>query len=341
MRKKGDHKRVNTALYLKKSAEKGEALPVLCWPAAKKLGIPVGQLVKNAESQARVAEWAALNTPCAAPIMPMDLSVEAEAFGARVRFTENEVPCVTGAPVRDAEDAEALSIPPLTAARLPMFIDAVRRAKPLTGEKPLLAGMIGPFSLAGRLMDPAEIMYACMDEPETVHAVLKKATAFLREYGLALKNVGADGLLLAEPLAGLLSPDMAQEFAHTCTKELISALRSDSFAVIYHNCGGSVPRMLDKVFALGADAYHFGNCADMGMILRAAPDSVLCMGNIDPVALFTRGTPEEMTEAVRSLKKACPQKNFMLSSGCDIPYDAPWENILAFYRAAAEAPLAE
>ena len=42
-------------------------------------------------------------------------------------------------------------------------------------DRPVLAGCIGPFSLAGRLMDVSEIMILCYEEPELVHAVLGKA----------------------------------------------------------------------------------------------------------------------------------------------------------------------
>lgn len=51
----------------------------------------------------------------------------------------------------------------------------------------------------------------CFDEPETVHAVLKKAITFLISYGQAMKDAGADGIMMAEHLAGLLNPDMDEE----------------------------------------------------------------------------------------------------------------------------------
>ena len=99
-----------------------------------------------------------------------------------------------------------------------------------------IAGMIGPHSLAGRLMDVTEIMYICFDEPETVHLVLEKAAEFLIQYGAAMKEAGADGIVMAEPLAGILSPDMAKEFSAPYVSRIIAALQTDDFAVVYHNC---------------------------------------------------------------------------------------------------------
>ena len=72
------------------------ALPILSFPAVQKLNVRVDQLVKNAELQAEVMACIAQETPTLAAVSLMDLSVEAEAFGANVVFSDNEVPVVTG-----------------------------------------------------------------------------------------------------------------------------------------------------------------------------------------------------------------------------------------------------
>lgn len=311
------------------------ALPILSFPAAQKLGVTVEEMVKDCELQARAMSCIAAETETLAAVSLMDLSVEAEAFGASVRFFHDEVPAVTGQLVSDEDEADALTIPSLDAGRIRTCVEGVRRAKERITDKPVLAGTIGPYSLAGRLMDVTEIMYICFDEPNTVHTVLKKATAFLISYGQAMKDAGADGIMMAEPLAGLLNPDMAEEFSHCYVKEIVKALQDENFSVIYHNCGNSVASMLDGIFAIGADGYHFGNAVDMEAVLKAAPADALCMGNVDPASQFVQGTPETMSTAVQDLLDRCGSyKNFVLSSGCDIPAHANWDNIQAFFSAA-------
>ena len=112
------------------------------------------------------------------------------------------MPAVTGQLVNGEAAAEALEVPPLTKGRAPLYVDAIQQAKALIPDKPVLAGVIGPYSLAGRLMDVTEIMYACFDEPETVHMVLDKAAEYIIAYCSAFKTAGADGVMMAEPLAG-------------------------------------------------------------------------------------------------------------------------------------------
>lgn len=315
-------------------AEKRRAMPILSFPAVQKMDADVGQLVKDAALQVQAMEIVARDTDTLAAVSLMDLSVEAEAFGAKVRFSPDEVPAVTGQLVADAEDAEALKVPELDAGRAKICAEGVRLAKQRISDKPVLAGMIGPYSLAGRLMDVTEILYVCYDEPETVHAVLEKATAYLIRYGRLLKEAGADGIVLAEPLAGILSPDMAEEFSVPYVKRIIDALQDADFSIVYHNCGNSVSSMLDRIFTQGAAAYHFGNAVDMAAVLAAAPGDVLCMGNIDPAGQLAMGTPDSVRAATKALLAQCGgYKNFVPSSGCDIPAHAKWENIDAFFEA--------
>ena len=330
---------MNIHEYLKNAAnaEHKRGLPILSFPATSKMGVSVGELVKDSELQARAMATVASSTDTLAAISLMDLSVEAEAFGAEVRFADDEVPVVLGQLVCDEEGAKELRVPALDEGRAAMCAEGIRLAKERITDKPLIAGMIGPYSLAGRLMDVTEIMYLCFDEPDTVHIVLQKATEYLIAYGRSFKEAGADGIMMAEPLAGILNPTLAEEFSEPYVKRIIEALQDESFAVIYHNCGNAVMGMLDGIFSLGAAAYHFGNAVDIAEILEKAPADIICMGNIDPVAQFTEGTPESMTEAVKELMAKCGgYKNFIPSSGCDIPARAKWENIDAFFAALGE-----
>jgi len=323
---------VRKLLWQTARSEHKKALPILSFPAVQKMNATVEQLVKSSELMAQAMEIIARETDTLAAVSLMDLSVEAEAFGAQVRFSEHEVPAIVGQLVSDEDEADALAVPALSAGRAAVCVEGVRLAKERIGDKPVIAGMIGPYSLAGRLMDVTEIMYACYDEPETVHTVLDKATRYLIAYGQALKDAGADAIMMAEPLAGILSPDMAAEFSVPYVKRIIDALQDDEFALIYHNCGNAVSSMLDAIYSQGAAAYHFGNAVDMADILSRTPDDILCMGNIDPAGQFANGTPESIANATRGLMDKCGQYgNLVPSSGCDIPAHARWENIQAFF----------
>ena len=312
-------------------------LPVLSFPGVGLIGAAVGDAVCSSELQSRAVAAVAARTRSAAAVSFMDLSVEAECFGAPLRFSSVEVPTVSGVIVADAADAAALTVPAVGTARSGIYVEAAAKAASLIDDRPLLAGAIGPYSLAGRLMGVSEAMLCCYDEPDVLHAVLEKATEFAIAYCSAYKAAGVNGVILAEPLAGLISPALAEEFSHAYVRRIISAVQDDGFAVIYHNCGNNVPLMKSGIYSLGAMGYHFGNAVDMKQMLDGSPADALVMGNVDPAGILKNGTPYDVRAAVCKLKDECGEyPNFVLSTGCDVPPAAPWENIDAFFAAAEQ-----
>ena len=326
---------INMKDWIRQLPETGKAMPLLSFPSAQLLGATVYQFTHRAELQTEGIVRTAQRTDAAAAVCMMDLSVEAEAFGCAIKAEENEVPTVTGILISDEDEAEALDIPAVGSARTGMYIEAARLAKKRISDRPVFAGIIGPFSLAGRLMDVSEALVNCIADEDFVLAALKKATPFLISYAQAYKDAGLDGIVMAEPLAGLLSPALEETFSAPFVKEIIDAVQSDDFIVIYHNCGPNTPLMTQSLYHNGAAAYHFGDAIQLPDILAKMPaDSIVC-GNISPSAEFLNGTPESMTEAVKALCASCASyPNFVLSSGCDIPPASKWENIDAFFAAA-------
>ena len=318
-------------------AEKKSAIPVLSFPCVSLMGITVNDLIHSSELQAEGMARVAKRVPSGASVSMMDLSVEAEAFGSAIRFDEKEVPAVTNIIVHDESEASALRVPAVGAGRTGIYVEAIRQAVTKITDRPVFAGIIGPFSLAGRLVGVSEAMLYCYDEPEMMQIVLDKAAEFLTNYALAYKQTGAAGIVMAEPLAGLLSPAQAKAFSHPYVKRIIDTVQDEHFLVIYHNCGESAAKMVDDLVAFGASAYHFGNKVDLLEVLKQMPANVVTMGNVDPAGQFKNGTPETIAEETKQLLARCSAyPNFVISSGCDIPPAAPWENIDAFFAAVNE-----
>ena len=319
------------------SADKKIPLPILSFPSVSLLNITVKELIENAHMQAQGMKAVADRNLSAAAVSMMDLSVEAEAFGSEVRFSIDEVPTVIGAIADTMEKAESLKIPKVGDGRTAIYVDAIKKAKELITDRPVLAGIIGPFSLAGRLIDVNEAFIKCYEDPELLHLVLKKSTDFLIDYAKAFKLAGADGIIMAEPLAGLLSPDLAEEFSEPYVKAVFDAVKNDEFAVIYHNCGDCTIFQIESILRTNASAYHFGNAIKMSEMMPHIPSNVIAMGNVDPTTQFKNGTPESIKAETKRIMAECAEyKNFVISSGCDIPPSTPWENIDAFFKAAEE-----
>jgi len=311
-----------------------KAVPVLSFPAITLMGITVKELITDSGKQAEAMRLVAQKVDTGAAVSLMDLSVEAEAFGSKIRVSDDEVPTVIGSVISTLEEAEALPIPKVGAGRTGLYIDAIKKATQSITDRPVFAGCIGPFSLSGRLMDVSEIMVNCYMEPEMVRVTLEKATRFIIDYIKGYKEAGANGIIMAEPLAGLLSPDLIEEFSSNYVRKISDAVKDDNFLFVYHNCGNNVIALLDSIKEIGADIYHFGNAVDMEKALKELPNEVLVMGNVDPAGCLKNGTVESIKQTTLALMdQCCRYDNFIISSGCDIPPMTSWENIEAFFEA--------
>ncbi|NDW12239.1 methylcobamide--CoM methyltransferase [Bacteroides sp. 214] len=309
------------------------AIPIMTHPGIELNGNTVRQAVTNGEVHFEAIRTLNQRYPLAAATVIMDLTVEAEAFGATIAFHENEVPAVTGRLLNNEAEIETLQVPGLEQGRVGEYLKANRLAAEHITNKPVLGGCIGPYSLAGRLYDMSEIMMLIYITPEAANLLLRKCTDFLLAYCSALKETGIAGVVIAEPAAGLLSNEDCQQYSSIYIKEIVDALQDEHFSIILHNCGNTGHCTPAMVYT-GAAGYHFGNKIDMKVAMQDVPADALGMGNIDPVGIFKQGTPEQMkAEVLQLLKDMEPYPNFVLSSGCDTPPEVPEGNIDAFFNA--------
>lgn len=262
----------------------------------------------------------------------MDLSVEAETFGSSTVFLESEPPTITAPLVDTPEAIEALAVPEVGMKRSGECLKCARLCAACL-DKPVFGGMIGPYTLAGRLADMTEMMMMAAAEPEMAHALIRKTTDFLKRYVVAIKETGVSGVIIAEPAAGLISPDMCDEFSSAYLKEIVEAVKDDSFMVVLHNCG-RVEKQIPSILTTGVDAIHVGNAVNILDILPQVPVDTVVMGNLDPVGLLKFQEPAQVKEATRNLlASTAGYPNYVLSSGCDMPYGVPLENIEAMMDA--------
>jgi len=312
------------------------ALPIMTHPGIEALGYTVREAVSNGQIHFEAIKFLSEKFETVAATSIMDLTVEAEAFGATVNLPDHEIPTVTGRLVSGTEEVEALKIPSITDGRIPQYLLANQLAAQNITNKPVFSGCIGPFSLAGRLYDMSEIMVGIYIEPDVILQLLQKCTDFLIDYCKALKATGTAGVIMAEPAAGLLSNEDCQLYSTNFVKQIVDAVQDDNFTLVLHNCGNH-GQCTEAMITSGAKALHFGNAIDMKGVLEKCPSDIIVLGNLDPVGVFKQGTPESIRISVTDLlAKTKDYPNFVISSGCDLPPFVPEENIKAFLDAVSD-----
>ncbi len=196
-----------------------------------------------------------------------------------------------------------------------------------------------PFTLAGQFCGVDRLMLACLEEPEFAAPLVGACTRLVLAYAapvLATNRVPV--VSLSDPTASgnLISRRIYQQYAMPGTREVAALASQHGAATMLHVCGRTQDR-LDLMVQTAATGLSLDTVVDLAEARQKVGDQICLVGNVDPVALIERGTPEQVYEAAKQAIAAAAGGPFILAPGCDIPLGAPLENILAMVRAAREA----
>jgi uroporphyrinogen decarboxylase len=307
-------------------------MPIAAYVGLQMTGASVRDALTSATAQAEAV--LALHERFRTPVMltAMDLSAEAEAFGCRLRTSDGEIPTVVGRRVTSASDLATLPDPQPGDARTGVHLEAAGMLAARANGVPVLGGTIGPFSLAARLFGVSEALELTLSDPELMLALLERTTRLLVAYARAFRDAGASGVILAEPAAGLLSPRGLAQFSAAFVGRIVAETESEGFTVVYHNCGARLVH-LPAILGAGVEVCHFGAPMDVVSALDRVDGAVVLCGNLDPTAVFHGGTPEQVADRTGELLQATARRrNFVISSGCDLPPGTPLANLERFYE---------
>ncbi len=266
--------------------------------------------------------------------VPFDLCVEAETVGSQVSEGRlDSQPSIRRAAFRKIEAFEDAVCPdPLADGRMATVVEAVRILAETDETVPVIAGIVGPFTLAGQVRGVETLLMDFFDNPDFVKSLLKYSTEVLKTYGKALVENGADAVVIIDPSAGseLLGTSHYREMAFPYCKELVESLGAPS---ILHICGDSKP-ILEMMAETGVSGISLDHLVDVGEAREVLGGKTAIIGNINPADTLFLGTPETVKE--ESLECIRQGAN-VLAPGCGIPTRASLENIKAMVEAARES----
>lgn len=274
--------------------------------------------------------------------MSADTWVSAQAMGAAVAFLGDDQPMGgDGEPlIKTVADIEHIPAPdPTSQGRQPLMLAAMRRIRKALGPEVFVVGCFDqyPFSLACAMMGIERIMLEVFDAPEMVEKLLARCADYTVAYACALAEAGADMLSGGASPAALLGPELYREVALPFEQHVISRIKEKTgLPVSLHVCGNAMPILADMVNS-GADVLELDQCTDMRDACRIIPRHIAIWGNLDPVAVLARGTPQDVVRAANEFLEtmtAAGHQRYVLSSGCTLAMETPDENLHALIRAA-------
>ena len=304
-------------------------IPLLGSPGARLTGTSLKQNAFNPVLHAESVQAITERFEPDAVFLMMDLSLEAGALGLSVRYPLYQPPTVEDHPVREVKDLDAIrGINLLDDVRIQGYVKTLELVGK-TRTLPKGAYVSGPLTLAGLLMGTSELAMATITERDLVHGLVEFCQGICLTYAKALEDAGADIIAVLEPTATLLSPESFRTFCGDYVKNIFRELSPVS---VLHVCGAA-SHLIKEMAATGADSLSLDASVDLCQAAKEVSPDIVIMGNIDPVRVIAQESPEGVCAATRKLLNDMePYKNFILSSGCDIPYETPFENIDAFMK---------
>jgi MtaA/CmuA family methyltransferase len=258
-----------------------------------------------------------------------DIAIQAEAMGARVKYSAERMPVI------EAPAQTVLPSNPATSARMNVNAQVLKRMEKEYPDKLRAALVYGPFTVAGQILGEERLLRRISNDEDEAIAYVEKAYNCARSYAVHLADAGANLLWVSDPLAALIPPTQFWKFAGIYLKSLFDTC--NSIPTILHICGDTY-NIVSEMVRTGVEGISFDNCMDLFVVEDLVPKHVNIIGNIDPVAVIELGSESEInheTSDVASSMGIYP--NFVLSTGCAVPPQAPVGNVKVFIESGKRA----
>jgi [methyl-Co(III) methanol-specific corrinoid protein]:coenzyme M methyltransferase len=273
--------------------------------------------------------------PCA--VVPFDMGVEAEVLGSKVNYYAHAAdilyPTIIEHPAEKIEDL-SIQVPSdlAKAGRIPVVTEALRLLKQEVGSQIAIgAWVLGPYTLAGQLVDLSQLAKAAFKKTDMVRNVLEKLAGVIIQITKIYRAAGADYVTVREMGAGpdILSPRMFESLVRPPLKKIFDGVESPK---ILHICGDT-NSIVDQMALCGADAISVEKKNNVAETRKKLGPNALIFGELDAYGVLSMGKPEDVDKAV---KEAVERGVNAIWPGCDMWPMVPKENMEALVAAARE-----
>lgn len=266
--------------------------------------------------------------------IPFCQTFEATALGCKLKPGKTRqgegIPGIDHPPPYKLEDTPTFPKDFLSRGRIPELLKAVQILKKELGDEvPIVAGIVGPFSIAGHLLDTVPLLKTSYKKPDKLRPFLDVAEKAGTTLAKALIDAGAD-IISCEDMTA--SPDL---MAPKTFDDLVLEYESKQFEAIsvptlLHICG-KVDVIVEQMGQTGTSALSLEPKADVQLAREKCGPNMVLMGGVDVTnTLFLKG-PEEVTqEAEGSIAEGIQ----ILSPGCAVSPGTPLENLQAMVQVA-------
>jgi len=315
-------------------------VPMITYTTAQLIGIQFSEALYSAGKMAKalIAGYKSAGYDGIYVGWESSFNLMAEAMGCKLQIQPNSVAFVRDQMIKEPSDLDKIEVPdPERDGRLPIHLKAIELVREKIGrDVPIFKYVPGPLTLASVLRSPDQLLMELIRNPDFVYDILKTASESSKLYGVATVEHGADIAVVADPIASssVISPKMFDQFAFSPTKNVLKSISDVGGIPSLHICGNTIP-ILERMVDTGARIIELDYKVDLKFAKDMVGERVCIQGNIDPVSIFLNGKPSDVERKAREcIEKAAKGGGFILSSGDEVPLNAPFENVKAMVSAA-------
>jgi uroporphyrinogen-III decarboxylase len=267
------------------------------------------------------------------------MAAEPSGFGVKLHFHANRPPSVAPVVSNLAAWAEASPADPNEDGLMPLVLRLYALAEECLRADGLGIRMVcsrGPMTIAASVMGVTPLMMGIAENPQAVTRVLETMTSTIIHWLHAQLDTlhQPEGIMLLDDLVGLISKKDYEMLVHPHLRRIFDEF--DGLVRVFHNDTPCL-HLLASLAEANFDVFNFSHKIDIGEAKAIMGHRVALMGNVPPLAVGVRGSPEDVSQWARScLDKAAPGGGLILSFGGGVSPETPAENIDALLDAARE-----
>jgi len=262
----------------------------------------------------------------------LGMTAEPSGWGVPIQWSDHQPPGVNHYP-GDLATLAAAPVPnPEADGLMPVILRQYERMKaPLAnlGIAPRMAACRGPLAIASHLVGVTEILMATQLEADHCHQLFDKTTDLCIRWLRAQLDRMDDpvGVLVLDDLVGMMGPDDAETFGLPRLKRIFDEF--EGLVRFFHN---DTPN--EKVYpgltTIGMDVFNFSHETDLAQARELLGPDIVLMGNLPPLDLLVRGTPDQVREATaKQLDQMADVGPMLISPGGGVSPGTPIENLQA------------
>lgn len=263
-------------------------------------------------------------------VVPFDLCVEAEAMGCEINVyshVEDILYPTIRTKLVNAEDEMDIKVPSDLngRGRIPMMKEVIRLLKNDIGNEVAVgAHVLGPFTLAGQIMELNTLLKLSFKKPDKVGKLLDVLADAIIIIAKEYENAGADYVTVREmgATSDVLSPRVFKSLILPYLTKIFSEVATNN---VLHICGKTndiaLPMLESRTKAISVDQKN-----DVVETRKKIGEDALLFGNYDPYNVLVSGTTDQVRETI----KGCLDNGVSaVWPGCDIWPTVPPQNFHA------------